>query len=202
MVADASIFFLPRVFQNSKNFFTSYFVVARKKIEVAKVLENTNIFYTQNRYKFAYYVKMLRRSTVPHEYYLGDLPGRLQYAKDAQEILDCQLVDDAETRGYQLCEHSADNLRRALPISQQKNNWKILLMMRSTNSENEIWQKTALLNKTTGKIALLTSTNSKANLETCGARSVKTVDGEWFVGHYRMSAPIVFWAELKNRLLY
>jgi hypothetical protein len=68
--------------------------------------------------------------------------------------------------------------------------------------EGEIWLKAALLNKETGKIALLTATNSKQNLERRRARSVKTVDGEWFVGHYRMGAPVVFWKELKNRLMY
>lgn len=147
---------------------------------------------------------MLKLSSVTNEYYLGDLPGMLQYSKDVDEILAAELPDNQDTRRFTLCEHSLENLRRVTPLSQKDTKWKILLMMSSDihGDEGEIWLKAALLNKDTGKIALLTATNSKQNLERRGARSVKTVDGEWFVGHYRMGAPICFWRELKNRLLY
>lgn len=76
-------------------------------------------------------------------------------------------------------------------------------MMREYREEDhEIWLKGALLNQSTGKIALLTSTNHPENIRKKGSRTVKTLDGKWYVGHYRMSAPIYFWKELKNRLLY
>jgi len=75
-------------------------------------------------------------------------------------------------------------------------------MMREYRGENEIWLKGALLNKPTGQVALLTSTNDPENIRKNGSRTVKTLDGTWHVGHYRMSAPIYFWKELKNRLLY
>ena len=145
-------------------------------------------------------VKMSKTS--PHEYYLGDLPGNLQYSKEIQEIIDTDLPEDNETCGYQLCEHSLDNLRRLTPISQRNTNWKILLIMRSENEPGEIWLKAALLNKDTCKIALITSTNDINNIVRRGNRAIKTFDGTWFVGHYRMIAPICFWNELKNRLLY
>ena len=145
---------------------------------------------------------MFKVSTIPHEYYLGDLPGNLQYAKSCEEISNSHLEDDENDCGFQLCEHSMENLRRAMPLSQQKNEWKILLMMRAEREGGEIWLKTALLNKRTGNVALLTSTNAENNILRRGNRSVKTVDGIWFVGHYRMSAPICFWKELKNRLMY
>jgi hypothetical protein len=74
--------------------------------------------------------------------------------------------------------------------------------MMQKNVDGIIWLKSALLNKNTGKVALLTSTNNKTNLERTNGRSVKTLDGEWVVGHYRMSAPVAFWRELQNRLLY
>jgi hypothetical protein len=74
-------------------------------------------------------------------------------------------------------------------------------MMRAEN-DSEIWLKAALLNKTTGKVALMSSANLRENIEKRNNRAIKTVDGNWFVGHYRMSAPVVFWSELKNRLLY
>jgi hypothetical protein len=145
---------------------------------------------------------MFKVSTIPHEYYLGDLPGNLQYAKSCEEISNSHLEDDENDCGFQLCEHSMENLRRVMPLSQQKNEWKILLMMRAEREGGEIWLKTALLNKRTGNVALLTSTNAENNILRRGNRSVKTVDGNWYVGHYRMSAPVCFWKELKNRLLY
>ena len=147
---------------------------------------------------------MLKASSCRNEYYLGDLPGNLQYSKDIEEILNAQIPDDQETRGYVLCEQSLENLRRITPTTQKDTKWKILLMMRSESFEEvgEIWLKAAFLNKETGKIALLSATNDKNNIEKRGSRAIKTLDGTWFVGHYRMSAPAVFWRELKNRLLY
>ena len=145
---------------------------------------------------------MLRLSSIPNEYYCGDLPGNLQYKKERNELINLVTEGiDEETRGFQLCEHSIENLRRIIPQSQARINWKILLMMKREVGD-EIWLKAALLNTETGKIALLTSTNLRANLESRNNRAIRTVDGTWFVGHYRMSAPIVFWRELKNRLLY
>ena len=47
-----------------------------------------------------------------------------------------------------------------------------------------------------GKIALLTSTNIKEELN----RPIQTLDGTYYVGHYRMSAPFQFWKELFNRI--
>lgn len=144
---------------------------------------------------------MFKVSSIPHEYYLGDLPGNLQYAKSAQDIINIRLENDDNDLGFQMCEHSHENLARCLPLSQQTKQWKILLMMRTEREGGEIWLKVALLNKETGNVALITSTNSKDNLLKRGNRSVKTVDGNWFVGHYRMCAPICFWRELQNRLL-
>jgi hypothetical protein len=144
---------------------------------------------------------MIKESSIPHEYYLGDFPGTLQYNKEPQEIIDCQLPEDDNNRGFSLCEHSLENLRRITPSTQKNVDWKILLMMIKEEND-EFWMKAALLNKATGKVALLTATNDKNNLEKRGHRAVKTVDGNWFVGHFRCPAPIVFWKELKNRLLY
>jgi hypothetical protein len=145
---------------------------------------------------------MLRLSSVPNEYYCGDLPGTLQYNKDKEELIGLVTEGiDEETRGFQLCEHSLENLRRITPQSQAKRKWKVLLMMKREDG-HEIWLKAALMDMDTGKVALLTSTNAKENLERRNNRTIRTVDGTWFVGHYRMIAPMVFWRELKNRLLY
>jgi hypothetical protein len=33
-------------------------------------------------------------------------------------------------------------------------------------------------------------------------RAIKSLDENWFIGHYRMLSPLFFWKELKNRLNY
>ena len=144
---------------------------------------------------------MITPSSIPNEYYFGDLPGTLQYNKDPHELLALELPENNDDRGFKMCEQSLENLRRITPYTQKNVDWKILLMM-SVERNGEIWLKAALQNKTTGKVALLTTTNDKNNLERRGHRAVKTLDDNWFVGHYRMAAPVVFWRELKNRLAY
>jgi hypothetical protein len=145
---------------------------------------------------------MVKLSSIPHEYYLGDLPGSLQYSKELREIIETNLEEDDDNCGYVFAEHSIENLTRVTPISHKKTEWSILLMMSKQGENDEIWLKAALLNKNTGKVALLTSTNDRINIERRGNRAVKTLEGNWVVGHYRMTAPIVFWRELKNRLLW
>lgn len=135
-------------------------------------------------------------------YYLGDLPGTIQYKKDPKNIISAVnelQYDDLESEGYIYTSHSIENLNRMVPHTQKDKNWKIILIMKSTTNE-ERWMKAALLNKDTGKIALLTSTNKKENIISRGNRAIQSCDSNWFVGHYRMIAPILFWVELKNRL--
>jgi hypothetical protein len=140
---------------------------------------------------------MIKPSSIPNEYYFGDKPGTLQYKKKPDDLLAIELPENTENRGFYLCEHSLENLRRITPLAQKKTDFKILLIM-SSEQDGEIWLKAALQDRITGNIALLTATNKKENLK----RPIKTLDGAWYVGHYRMSAPVVFWKELQNRLLY
>ena len=140
---------------------------------------------------------MIKPSSIPNEYYFGDKPGTLQYKKKSDDLLSIELPENTEARGLYLCEHSLENLRRITPLAQKKTDFKILLMM-SAEKDGEIWLKAALQDRTTGNIALLTATNKKEIL----TRPIKTLDGTWYVGHYRMSAPVVFWKELQNRLMY
>lgn len=111
------------------------------------------------------------------------------------------IPDDLDNRNFHFCEHSYENLKRAIPTTKKNINWKILLMMEKIE-DDEIWLKVALQNKDTGQIALLTSTNKQENLTKRGSRGARTIDGEWYVGRYRMCAPAIFWKELKNRILY
>lgn len=69
-----------------------------------------------------------------------------------------------------------------------------------TDQDHEIWIKDALENRATGKIALLTTTNSRQNIVSSGNRAIQSQDPDWFVGQYRMCAPLIFWKELQNRL--
>ena len=141
----------------------------------------------------------------PNEYYCGDLPGMLQYKKDPEEIRASQLPStDDDTCGYQIVEdHSAELKRRLTPLSQRNVDSTILLVMSKVvevDGKRIHWVKAALRNNTTGKIALITTTNNQTNLTMYNNRSVKTVDVEWFVGHYRMIAPVMFWRELQKRI--
>ena len=149
---------------------------------------------------------LIPSTTIANEYYLGDLPGTLQYSKDPNEIMNLDIEENntdevRDNNGFVLTEHSTANLRRVVPDTvlgrEVKNNSRILLLMKREYPDGTIWLKVALQNKSTQQIALLTSTNNEAQL----SRSLKTEDPEWFVGHYRMCAPMAFWRELRNRLI-
>ncbi len=143
---------------------------------------------------------MLRESSIPNEYYWGDLPGILQYTKEPTELQTLVLPENEDTRGYVFAEHSLENKHRLIPDTAfAKHSYKLLLVMKR-EEEGEIWLKGALQNTETGKIALLTSTNSLLNLTRRENRGIQSLDPTWYVGHYRMSAPIIFWKELQNRM--
>ena len=145
---------------------------------------------------------MLKQSSIPHEYYFGDLPGTVQYKKKVSDILSLELPNDEETCGFNLCEQSLENLNKIIPVTQKKIKWKIILMMKMVKNEDEIHIKAALQNILTGDIALLTSINKNEFFEREKKRKIKTLSDSWFVGHFRMCAPVVFWRELQNRLKY
>ena len=140
---------------------------------------------------------MIKPSSIPNQYYFGDKPGTLQYKKKPDDLLAIEIPENTKVCEYYLCEHSLENLRRITPLTKKNINFKIILIM-SFNKDSGIWLKAALQDRTTGNIALLTATNKKENLK----RPIKTLDRDWYVGHYRMSAPVVFWKELQNRLMY
>ena len=51
----------------------------------------------------------LAKSSIPHEYYLGDLPGTLQYNKSPSEILNISNITPDDTLGFVLDEHTIEN---------------------------------------------------------------------------------------------
>jgi hypothetical protein len=141
----------------------------------------------------------LRLSSIAHEYYLGDLQGTLQYKKTKDEILNINNIKDDESIGFTLEEHTAENKASLLPHTKNPEDFKILLMMKRNVGE-EVWIKGALQHKETGLITLMTATNRKENILKNGNRPLKSNDKDWFVGFYRMAAPMCFWKELRNRL--
>ena len=145
---------------------------------------------------------MLNPSSIPHEYYFGDLPGTIQYKKKVSDIISLKLPDDDETCGFNLCEQSLENLNNIIPVTQKKIKWKIILMMKMVKNNDEIHIKAALQNTAPGDIALLTSINQNEYFEREKKRKIKTLSGSWYVGHFRMCAPVAFWRELQNRLKY
>ena len=60
---------------------------------------------------------MLCKNNKFNEYYLGDLPGTLQYNKEQKYIIDsvndCE-YNELESGGFVFCSHSKENLNRML----------------------------------------------------------------------------------------
>lgn len=85
------------------------------------------------------------------------------------------------------------------PTGGKPEDWNILVAWR-TIRELEIWIKAALF-KTDAPdlIAVMTATNSKNNIINRGTRAIQSHADKWFIGHYRMSAPLVFWADLRTK---
>lgn len=149
---------------------------------------------------------VLKESTThPNAYYLGDLIGTLQYKKDYNTIknLLIPIHQNDNQEGWQLESHSEDNLKRLTPNTPTgRKNWKILLVIKNHRPNNVIIMKGALLNKDTNEIALMTTFNNELYIINNGNRAIKSLDDNWFIGHYRMLAQLFFWKELKNRLNY
>jgi len=152
-------------------------------------------------------MSQIKHSSIQNEYYLGDLPGTLQYTIDPNDILDIDNIertpDDVDRCGFEFVEHSYEYYSAVIPNTATgiNNEWNMFLLMKK-EVDGEIWLKAALRNKKTGKIALMTSTNNINNLLNHNHRAIKSLNDKWFIGHYRMSAPMFFWRELQNRLKY
>lgn len=138
----------------------------------------------------------LKPNSIPDEYYCGDLPGILQYNKDPAQLASI-VIPETPVQGDWQQMPCADDLRAALlPHTKSPSDWKLLMVIQRTASDNSIWMKGALLNTLTGGIALMTSCNSSNAITSRGNRPIKSNDQSWYIGHYRMGAPLYFWSEL------
>ena len=141
----------------------------------------------------------------PCAYFLGDLIGTLQYKKNYDTIKHLVIPqtsynEEHYTLGYTLDVNSIDNLKRLTPDTKTgRQHWELILVM--IKVENGVTHlKGALLNVETREIALMTTFSDKQYIIDHGNRAIKSLDNQYFIGHYRLLAPLYFWQELKNRL--
>jgi hypothetical protein len=145
---------------------------------------------TETKYKMS-----LKPNSIKAEYYLADLPGTLQYKKSPAELVSVPNLDVRDDdAGYMQVIPEEIYLNRLIPNTPtgRAGDWKLLLVFKR-EFDGEVWIKGALLNKKTNRIALMTTTNAEENITKRNNRAIKSKQKGWFVGHYRMGAPMVFW---------
>lgn len=150
-------------------------------------------------------------SSEENEFSFGGHLGVIQYEIPIDELRQ-GLVDFPESmdykKGFKLANHSPKNLNRLIPDTDtgRAGDWSPLLIMKrkmvKENGEKEIWLKGALINKVTGSVTLITSTNSHENIGKHGNRWVSSLAEDWVIGRYKMFAPLYFWQELANRVVH
>lgn len=132
------------------------------------------------------------------EYYHGDLPGTLQYKKTRAELTTIPNIAHLDSDcGYIQIPPKSDLMGRFVPATAtgKGGDWTLLVVFQKTDG-SEIWMKAALLNRRDGCIALMTCTNDADNIVRRGNRAIQSMEEGWYVGHYRMGAPMIFWRAL------
>jgi alkyl hydroperoxide reductase subunit AhpF len=141
----------------------------------------------------------LRLSSVQGEFYNGDKPGTLQYRKNSANLANL-VISDAVDNKDMWTETRENHVAKLLPNTKTAGliiDWDSVLVMQKSVG-NTIWLKGALRNKQTGNIALMTSCSNKEGITVNGHRAIQSQHDGWFVGHYRMAAPLSFWQKLKT----
>ena len=133
-------------------------------------------------------------------------PGIMQYKIKPQDIINMDIENLKKTNldykgGRELENHTKENLMRLIPNTQIGNSveWKLILVIKREKND-EICLKGALRNPITNEIAIMTSINKKYQ-ETYKYRMCNSKDPEYKICQCKMIAPLLFWDELKNRLL-
>ena len=131
-------------------------------------------------------------------------PSMLKYSWDASQLIALDTtaavsnetpVPSAVVVGWTNEPIDEQTKLRLLPVSQKPEDWRLLLVMKRLNGDT-IWLKSAFINTTTGKVALLTAANSDTAIINNGNRAIKSHDPVYHVGRYTMLAPLFFWKEL------
>ncbi len=141
---------------------------------------------------------VLRESSIKNEYYFGDLPGTLQLRKDPSELAKIEvshLADD--DKNWNIVEKSDELFLRLLRKNKKIDGHELLCVTQSIGTDGSIWLKGAILNKSSGLVYLMTSTNNRAMVD----RPLDSHDHTYVIGHYRMCAPKIFWKHLKETLI-
>ena len=135
-------------------------------------------------------------------------PGTMQYKIKQQDILSLLpngIENNIYNRDWILEQHSRENLQKLTPNTKtgKANKWKLLLILKRANYYEFGTEclKGALLNKDTNEIALMTSINTIA-INNYKYRVVNSLHKDNKICQCKMIAPLIFWDELKNRLLY
>jgi hypothetical protein len=136
------------------------------------------------------------------------MPGLLQYSV-TEDILTSFDVDAKKlanidyNEGFVLDSHTQEHIHRLTPQTatgkKNKDAWKVILAIKKIEGD-KICLKAALRNTITNEISLITSLNTSFQ-KGCTWRMIKTYDEDFKVCHCKMIAPLLFWDELKNRLL-
>ena len=149
-------------------------------------------------------IQLTKTPNNPNEFYLGGLPGQLQYSKSQDEFINLNTDIDVISNddGWYFAPHTKENLMKLTPNTPGgKKNWKILVIIEKVYNDITLL-KGALLNRDTNEIALLTTIDNKDFIISQNNRPIHSCYDKWFIGHYRMTAPLIFWKEIKNRLQY
>ena len=143
----------------------------------------------------------LRPNSIPNEFYCGNLPGTLQYRLDAESLIRMDTSGTmTETDLVWTRETCTDAMKGALlPRTQKPANWDLVMAMKRNIGQGVVI-KGVLVNRATRKIALMTTFDNKDTIISRGNRPIQSNREGWFVGHYRMGAPIVFWRSLQTVL--
>lgn len=147
-------------------------------------------------------ISIKQSPSVSNEFYLGDKPGTLQYNKDPNEFYHCfEYNKDDNVRGYILCDINEEYLMEKLSPKTKKGkqllNWQLICVMKREDDDGTIWLKGAFLDTKENKIALMTSTNNIILVN----RPINSHKEGWFIGHYRMTAPKIFWYSVAESLI-
>ena len=133
-------------------------------------------------------------------------PGLMQYKINPQDIINMDIENFKKTnldykRGCELENNTNENLLRLIPDTKTGNSveWKLILVIKEGNDE-DICLKGALRNPITNEIAIMSSLSKKA-YENYPYKMCKSKDPEYKICKSKMLASLLFWDELKNRLL-
>lgn len=117
--------------------------------------------------------------------------GLLSYKWVPAELRAIEVTDENDAL-WSIVPIFQDTTRALLPATLKLTEWQLVALVKKEVGA-DIWFKGALVNTITGKVALITSSNSESMTE----RTIKSHCPAYKIGHYGMLAPMVFWRQLK-----